>query len=68
MVEDGRALWLRYVKAAEAWSGVPQADQLDARLLSSPEGATLGFCRAIARLDAAPGLAFGPGEFATRIA
>lgn len=68
MVEGGRALWLRSLEAAEAWSGVPVAEQPDAPLLFSPEGATLGFCRIVARRGEVRTLEFGPGDFATRIA
>lgn len=68
MVEDGRALWLRHLEAAEAWTGVPAAEQPDGRLLFSPEGATLGFCRVVARRTGGRTLQFGPGEFETRIA
>jgi SAM-dependent methyltransferase len=68
MVEDGRDLWCRYLEAAEAWSGQPKAEQFDGRLLFSPEGQSLGFCRVIARRAEGTTLDFGPGEFATRIA
>ncbi|HEX8642322.1 MAG TPA: methyltransferase domain-containing protein [Allosphingosinicella sp.] len=69
MIERGRDLWLRSMEAAEAWSGVPVAEQPDAALLFAPEGATLGFCRIVARrVGEEPTLEFGPGAFATRIA
>jgi SAM-dependent methyltransferase len=68
MIEGGRALWLRSLEAAEAWSGVPVAEQPDAALLFAPEGETLGFCRIIARRGSEATLEFGPGDFAGRIA
>lgn len=68
MLENGRELWCQYLDAAEAHSGVPKAEQFDGRLLFSPEGQTLGFCRVIARRGEEATLDFGPGDFATRIA
>ena len=68
MIEDGRALWLRSLEAAAAWSGVPVEEQPDASLLFSPEGATLGFCRIVARRGEERPLCFGPGDFERRIA
>ena len=68
MVPGGRDLWLQYLEASDAWSGVPAADQPDARLLFSQAGAMLGFCRIIARRREGATLEFGPGDFVTRIA
>lgn len=68
MVESGRELWRRWLEAGEAWTGEPAAGTADGRLLDSPEGATLGFCRVVARRGDEATLDFGPGEFATRIA
>jgi SAM-dependent methyltransferase len=67
MIEDGRAQWERHLEAAEAWSGVPAAGTFDGRLLGSPAGRTLGFCRVIARRGEERPLRFGPGAFETRI-
>ena len=68
MVEGGRALWCLWLEAHEAFTGEQAADTADGRLLFSPEGATLGFCRVVARRGDEATLEFGPGEFATRIA
>lgn len=68
MIPYGRDLWLQYLEAAEAHDGQAAAEQFDGRLLLSEAGRTLGFCRVIARRDAGDTIAFGPGEFARRIA
>jgi SAM-dependent methyltransferase len=68
MVEDGWSLFRRSLEAAEAWSGVPVAEQPDAAMLHAPEGRSLGFCRIVARRDEARPLEFGPGGYACRIA
>lgn len=68
MLDGGRELWLRYLDAVEAWSGTARERQPDGRLLLSPEGQTLGFCRVVARRTDEPTLEFGPDEFARRIA
>ena len=68
MMPGGRELWLQSLQAEEAWSGVPVAEQPDARLLLSEAGESLGFCRVVARRGQKATLEFGPGEFATRIA
>ena len=68
IIPSGRELWLQGLEAEEAWSGVPVAEQPDARLLLSEAGESLGFCRIVARRGEEATLEFGPGEFATRIA
>ncbi|MDQ4086897.1 MAG: methyltransferase domain-containing protein [Pseudomonadota bacterium] len=68
MIPQGRELWRQSLEAAAAWSGIPVADQPDARLLFSEAGSTLGFCQIVARRGEGHTLEFGPGDFATRIA
>lgn len=68
MLETGGELWARHLEAVEAWRGIPPAEQFEGRLLSSPGGRTLGFCRVVARRGEERPLVFGPGEYATRIA
>jgi SAM-dependent methyltransferase len=68
MLPGGRELWLRHARAGAAWAGVPVEQTMDAPLLFSDPGATMGFVRLTARRTDEDTIRFGPGPFATRIA
>lgn len=69
MIADGRDLWERHLAAPVAYYGEHAQTELDAKMLASPAGASLGFCTVVARqrADTAP-LVFGIGELTSRIA
>jgi SAM-dependent methyltransferase len=68
MVADGWDLWYRYMAAGAAWSGTRVDEQVDAAMLLSSAGRTMGFVRAIAHRRSGTPLVFGPGRYATRLA
>jgi cyclopropane fatty-acyl-phospholipid synthase-like methyltransferase len=68
MLADGEDIWRRWIAAERAAFGAHPNVELNAQLVGSPAGQTMGFCLVTARRNDKPGLDLGIGDYQSYIA